>query len=284
MGKKSRRVNPVLIGGAVAAIVLSAIPTVLAGLGVQDILRTGTELISTPIRRPLDRLGDVLEEKYLSDRATAEENRALAEENERLRAELSDAVAELAHAQSAAKENRELREMMALTEQYPTATWCEARISGSAEENGGWFSLDVGLASGVRRGMPVVCAQGLLGTVAEVGMYSCKVLPVTDASVSVGAMVAASGEPGVVTGSGNGGIRLGYLNQGAEVAVGDRILTGGQSDRYPAGLLIGTVYAVGQDPYDRSWYAEVEPAASAGRKSTVLVILSFEEVPADAGK
>ena len=173
---------------------------------------------------------------------------------------------------------------MNLTQKYPGAVYHDARVSGVSGENGTWFTLDIGIAAGGRRGMPGVCAEGLLGTVAEVGMYSCKVLPLTDSSVSVGVTVAGSNEPGVVTGNGDGTLRLGYLDQSAAIGTGDLILTGGQSDRYPAGLLVGTVRSVGQDPYDRSLYAIVEPAVSVSRRATVLVILSFEEVPADAGE
>ena len=133
---RSRRVSPMLIWGAVAAVILSLLPGALSRWGVQDVLRTGTEWLSTPLLWPLNRLGDVLEEQYRSDRATFEENRALEQENARLREELSEVTAALAHAQTAEEENRTLRAMMNLTQKYPGAVYHDARIRGVRQECG----------------------------------------------------------------------------------------------------------------------------------------------------
>ena len=74
--------------------------------------------------------------------------------------------------------------------------------------------------------------------------------------------------------------RLRYLEEGADVKVGDRILTSGYGSVYPRGLTVGYVERIEENEYSRSLVAYVRPAAfaedDADRISQVMIITDYE--------
>ena len=117
--------------------------------------------------------------------------------------------------------------------------------------------LDRGGADGIRVGMPVVAAGGLVGRVLEVGPRQSTVLPVTAAASAVGvrSVPAAGGAgggdaptvedapaAGVAQGIGGSRLRLDLLDPSAPLQSGDLVVTTGlRHSRFPAGLPVGRV-------------------------------------------
>ena len=126
-------------------------------------------------------------------------------------------------------------------------------ISTGAGGAGGPLVLDRGGSDGIRIGMPVVAAGGLVGRVLEVGPDESIVLPVTDAASAVGVRSVpaaardadvedgASGA-GVAQGLGRSRLRLDLLDPSAPLRSGDLVVTTGlRSSLFPAGLPVGRV-------------------------------------------
>ena len=105
--------------------------------------------------------------------------------------------------------------------------------------------IDRGEDSGIKKYMPVIVPQGLVGFVSEVYANSARVQLLTDPRTSVGAIVQrpASRVASLVTGSGNFPGQLLFVNipKEADVVKGDMLVTSGYGGVYPHGLLIGTV-------------------------------------------
>lgn len=128
-------------------------------------------------------------------------------------------------------------------------------VSSGAGGSGAPVMLDRGTADGIRAGMPVVAAGGLVGRVLEAGRAQSTVLPLTDASSAVGVRVvpgpvesngspgaAASTASGVAQGVGAFRLRLDLLDPGAAPRAGDLVVTSGlRHSRFPAGLVVGRV-------------------------------------------
>jgi rod shape-determining protein MreC len=122
-------------------------------------------------------------------------------------------------------------------------------ISTGGGGAGGPLVLDRGGSDGIRIGMPVVAAGGLVGRVLEVGPGESIVLPVTDAASAVGVRSAAApvedgaaSAAGVAQGLGRSRLRLDLLDPSAPLRSGDLVVTTGlRHSLFPAGLPVGRV-------------------------------------------
>jgi rod shape-determining protein MreC len=156
----------------------------------------------------------------------------LARERERTRAEA-------ARAEALEAENGRLAALLGLD--GPAAgDGVAARVLSTGGPSGGTLVLDRGAGDGIRAGMPVVAAGGLVGRVVEVGPRHSAVLPVVDTASAVG--VRAGAASGVAQGVGGPTLRLDLLDPNALLETGDLAVTSGlRHSRFPAGLPVGRV-------------------------------------------
>ena len=122
-----------------------------------------------------------------------------------------------------------------------------ARVMGVGPGAGfDWtVTLDVGSSSGVRRGETVTDGDALVGRVLHADPSSSVVLLAADPHSGVGVRDARTGQLAVATGDGTDGFTAVPLDPHAQVAAGDRLVTGpaGHSS-FAAGLTVGTVRSV----------------------------------------
>jgi rod shape-determining protein MreC len=139
-------------------------------------------------------------------------------------------------------------------------------VSTPAGRPGGTLELDRGGGDGVRVGMPVVAAGGLVGRVVEVGPRHSTVLPLADAASAVGVRAGASGAAGVAQGGGGATLRLELLDPNAPLQAGDVAVTSGlRHSLFPAGLPVGRVAGA-------RGHLVVEAFAPPGRLEVVKVL------------
>jgi rod shape-determining protein MreC len=149
-----------------------------------------------------------------------------------------------------------------------------ARIIGSALNNvDQTVRIGVGASSGIKKGMPVRTAAGLVGRVVEVFQTSSTVMLVTDADMSIGVRFGLTGEVAIARGQGRGdALRLELVALDATVAKGDVVVTSGlQNSRFPPGIPVGRVAAV--RPGSISQEVTIRPAVDLSRISFVRVLL-----------
>lgn len=144
-------------------------------------------------------------------------------------------------------ENEILRQLLEATErqEYSTVT---SRVVG---EPGGPFLRAVLIRAGRREGVieyqPVMDAHGLVGRVVTAGNRSSRVLLLSDLNSRVPVRVGTADHRGVLAGDNSGLPKLSFLPFGAQVAVGDRVLTSGDGRVYPPDLPVGQVVSVGEN-------------------------------------
>jgi len=210
------------------------------------------------LSRPLAALG------HLADRArdfvaVYQENHRLAEENGRL---LNWQQAAL----NLASENARLRELLKLTPE-PATTFITARVianSGGAYVRS--LMIYAGSENGVERGQAAVTGEGLVGRVSEVGSRAARVLLVTDLNSRVPVIVEGPQQRALLTGDNSERPCLRYLDAGAEIKVGDRVVTSGQGGVFPPGLPVGVVASLdGEAP-------RVEPYVELSRVEYLRIV------------
>jgi rod shape-determining protein MreC len=132
--------------------------------------------------------------------------------------------------------------------------------------------IDRGTRDGIDLGMPVVSAQGVVGKIAEVSEGKAKIMLLTDPSFSVTALVQRSRETGLVSGTLQGFCRMRYLASGADIQVGDQVITSKLSSSFPEGLLVGEVAEVTVRDNGLTVDCIVKPAVLSSQIEEVLVI------------
>jgi rod shape-determining protein MreC len=189
----------------------------------------------------------------------------LAAENRRLRSEL-DRLAELR------LENERLGKLLAFREQAGIEA-LPARVI--AEDASNWFRtvlIDRGSRDGVREGMSVVVAEGVVGRVLKSAPREARVLLITDASSALAGLVQRTRARGVCRGQGER-LDFDFAMQGEEIEEGDLIVTSGMGGVFPKGLTVGTVSRVSQGGVGLFKSVEVTPAVDFFRLEEVLVLL-----------
>ena len=100
--------------------------------------------------------------------------------------------------------------------------------------------------------------------------------------MSVGAFIGVAGNSGMVVGEysmmRDKQAKLTYLADGAQIFVGDDVLTSGSGGAFPAGLVIGKLTAVQTEAGGQIEYGIVVPQCDYESLVQVFVINSFEVV------
>ena len=93
--------------------------------------------------------------------------------------------------------------------------------------------INRGSDHGLRRGMPVVTQQGLVGRVAAVTAGAARIQLLTDPGSTVNVRLEPSQAAAVLTGSISGDLSLDMIPQGADVQAGNLVLTSGSGRQFP---------------------------------------------------
>ena len=150
-----------------------------------------------------------------------------------------------------------------------------------AEDGSPWFktvAIDRGAADGLREGLPVVAADGIVGQLVKLTAAGSRVLLITDTASSVAAVVQRSRARGVLKGTGGGRCSLEFAARDEDVKVGDIVMTSGIGGIFPKGIPAGEVTMVKKGEYGIFQTIEVRPTVSISRLEEVLVL-----IPASAG-
>ncbi len=205
-------------------------------------------------------------------------------EYEELRVQNEEFRARLAELEEAGLEAERLRGLVGFVEEQdfeyvgvrvigrPTTSWEGALI------------IDRGENDGIRTGMPVIAAQGLVGQVVEVSPGSSKVRLITDQRSGVAALVQASRAEGIVAGTLEGPMILDFVDAEEAPVAGDVVLTSGMGGIYPKGLVVGDVVDVYDERHRLYPTIEVESRVPITEIEEVLVITAPGTAGDEAGQ
>lgn len=205
-------------------------------------------------------------------------------ENESLRSQLADAQKSARDGIEASEENSRLRQLLELREKHTDYELESCKVVLWSSSN--WsstFTISKGSSSGIELGDPVITEYGaVVGQIVELGTTWATVSTVIDVDSSVGAFVGASGNSGMVVGEYSfmkqKQAKLAYLADGAQIFIGDDVLTSGSGGAFPAGLVIGTITAVQTEAGGQIEYGIVKPQADLDSLVQVFIIKSFNVV------
>ena len=192
----------------------------------------------------------------------------LRQDNARLEAEVARLQAQVIDLQQQVREVQMLSTLLGFVRANPVNEYVSAAVIGvDTSPFLRYVIINRGSDDGLRRGMPVVTHQGLVGRIASVLPNAARVQLITDASSRINVQLQKSGAEAALYGSLTGEISLQSIPQDAKVEVGDVIITSGLGGDYPSDLIIGQVSGVRRRPSELFQTATVQPVVDfAGLK------------------
>ena len=138
--------------------------------------------------------------------------------------------------------------------------------------------INRGSDDGLRRGMPVVTQQGLVGQISAVIADAARVQLINDPGSTVNVLLQEAETEAVLVGGITGELTLELIPQSAILQSGDLIVTSGYGGSYPANILVGQVSTIRSNAYDLFQSASVQPAVDFSQLEIVLVIVNFQSI------
>ena len=166
------------------------------------------------------------------------------DENKRLREKVVELTLRNSWLKEEHLENQRLRELLEFRSSLDLGVIPAELLS--TEPNRRYFSIliDKGTGDGVRRNMPVINLQGLVGKVVEASFSSAVVQLMFDPNFRASAQDQATRVWGIIKPRSGSSLLLDNVPRREEIRVGDRIITSGLGGIFPPGISIGVVTAV----------------------------------------
>ncbi len=140
-------------------------------------------------------------------------------------------------------------------------------------------TIDKGSRDGLFIGQPVLDANGVMGQVIQIGMFTSRILLVNDSHSGVPVQVTRNGVRAIAAGdSYTGKLKLVNVTQTADIRPGDVLITSGLGQNYPEGYPVGMVASVVKDPSLQFATIMVEPNAHLDRSREVLLVWPDKKV------
>ena len=203
-------------------------------------------------------------------------------ENEQLRVVMSEQNQDIRNSQTYREENEYLRSLLDLQNKHTDYTFEIANVvSWDSSSYGSVMTISKGSAAGLEPGMCAITASGqVLGLIGETGASWATVTTILDTTSEIGAYIFGSGYTCIAQGSfelmRQGTLLASYISSSATIRNGDQLLTSGEGDIYPAGLVIGSVTDVGDDEINVAKYAVITPTVDISSVEQVFVIKEFD--------
>jgi rod shape-determining protein MreC len=208
-----------------------------------------------------------------------EENRELIAKNDTLSARVQDR-------EQLKKENQRLKGLLKFKGDRPDLVTVAARVVAkdvSPFHRVLKVTLSAGAEDGVRRHQAVITPAGVVGHVERIVGRYCEVKLAVDAGARISTTVQGRELKGTVAGSGDRNIFLASFETSdpkRAIRPGDVLLTNGEGERFPKGLIIGYIGEEPARPDKAGVRHTVIPAVQFSTLEHVLIVTSqVERIP-----
>lgn len=150
---------------------------------------------------------------------------------------------ELSRLRAADQRNRELRKMLQFSRQSDLSLYPVQIVGKELNQVTRSLTVDAGSEQGIKAGMPMVSADGLVGKVILTASGYSQVMPFFNTLFRVSAKLQNSNAYGIISWDGQtiGQLQLNYIPKTTNVDSGEIVVTSGLSNQYPADIPIGKV-------------------------------------------
>ena len=269
------KVKVILVIAALAAIV--TIGSMILRPGKATPLNNLISMVANPLKNGVTILVDKAEQIY--DYVFGYE--LLQAENQQLREQMAAMNQDIRDSQTYKAENERLRSLLELAEKNTDYVLEIANVvSWDFGGYGNTLTISKGSSAGLAQGMCAITESGqVVGIISEVGTNWATVTTILDTTSEIGAYIFGSGYTCIAQGDfelmNEGYLRASYLSSSASIRNSDQLLTSGDGDIYPPGLMLGSVVDAGEDETNVAKYAIIAPTVDLSSVAQVFVIKSY---------
>ncbi len=207
---------------------------------------------------------------YLDLRHVRQQNQQLQSELNRIRLEQSSLAVDALQA-------LRLQKLFGFQQQYVSKTVAAHVIGTSGTDLSRVLLIDKGSKDGLKTDMPVITPDGVVGKVRDVFPHSAQVLEINDETSGLGIVLTQTRLRGILRGNTAGQTEIIDILPDERIQPGEQVVTSGGDSVYPAGLPVGTVERLVNDPEHDPYVAVVvRPSVNLSRLDEVLVITATQ--------
>lgn len=242
-----------------------------------DQFRSGLAVVVYPVRAAVDvpfSAWDWLT-VALSSRAD------LLEENAALRGELLEMSASRQRLAALEAENLRLRELLGSSRRVAHDVLVASLLRADFDPFRHRVTLNRGSDDGVREGMALLDAEGVVGQVTLTTPFSAEAVLISDPNHAIPVEINRNGVRTVALGTGDlNRLELRYLQNSADVEEGDLLVTSGLGGRFPRGYPVAVIASIRRDPGQAFAEITATPLAKLDRLREVLIVNAGDETGA----
>ena len=270
LGQTQQRIRwitlAILVG---SAILLTVLDSTGALSGVMGFVRDPLTYISSWTSARTDSVADIVAGPRNLETALQEIDR-LRTENDTLRKENEQLLEDAGEAQI-------LRQMFDRAAETPEYRRITADVIGQ-DTNPAIQSILInkGYDDGVRVGMPIEAARGLVGQVYRVTNNAAQEALLTETASAIPVRLGSTRATGMLRGAGRGALpTIDWIDLQYDVQVGELVTTSGLGGKFPENLVIGRVVNVERNEAELFQQATVQPAVDFNAIEIVFVVTEF---------
>jgi rod shape-determining protein MreC len=231
--------------------------------------------VLSTIIQPLEWLARLPENWIGQGNQALADRSALAAETERLRLKILLLNQQLQHSEQINQENDRLRMLLGVSSRINQGKLLVSLIvDHSPDPFRQIVRLNKGTQDGIRAGLPVMDAQGLMGQVLSSNLTESDVLLVSDLAMQIPVRVVRTGARGIMQGDGNRELNLKFLPTTSNIREGDTLETSGLDGHYPSGIPVAEVVNVTSQAGSVFWQIKAQPIAKINTSREVLLLVN----------
>ncbi len=196
-----------------------------------------------------------------------------ADENQQLRSQLAGLQSRIMDYEEQVLENDRLRRLLGFSGRSEKRLIAAEVIGHNDLAQFQSIRITRGKIDGVRVGMPVVAADGVVGKVIRVGDHFSDVQLLVDSDFHIDVLLQRTRVRGVLSGEARTHCTL-QLHKRVEIRIGDTLITSGIIGGFPKGLPVGRVMRITYESENVAQSITVEPWVDHRRLEEVMVIFS----------
>jgi rod shape-determining protein MreC len=251
----------------VVFIILSIFFLLLDSIGVIGILYDVTALITVPIRLELKSLNKEVNDIF----GAIGKMSSLSKENEILREENVSLIEQSSQLEEYKYEIDILKEQLELKEKVQ-GKLIEARVIGSDVSLESALQLNVGRQDGVEEGDIAIFGKYAVGRVIRSEHDTSKISLITSPSSNIPVRGQTNRAVGLVKGKVGFTLKMIDILPDEKVEEGEIIVTSGVESPFPAGLIIGIVDSVNENPAFATQEADIEAQIDFSRLDYIYIM------------
>jgi rod shape-determining protein MreC len=132
--------------------------------------------------------------------------------------------------------------------------------------------INRGRKDGVEVDFPVISSYGVVGKITLATANYSIVLPLDHSAFQLGVMLKRNSLQGLLKADIYGNVAMTMLRQGADINVGDTLISSNLSDIFPKGFPVGIVTSLQRDNSGVNMLAQIEPFEQINQLDQVVVI------------